>query len=373
MLILCLKWPEHWWIRTLTFATISAASREVSTEAGAAKCLEKSDNLRVLDVGLLKKRMVLTWNDMNSMHACDWCSDWCIWYIMYILDSDELRWKMQARLTVALSRSIGDGSTGMWFIRKLPVQRRSVGSWSSWIECSKSHLARGAIKDLVQHAISIYFNILFRSISHHVMFWPHSLFCETFSVDDGPAIRLLGDRWIESPNSSLKSPGGETAESKQGRSNGWSELSECFTPVLEEPARKKREEQKHNIPTKSRKESCQIQTTWPVMFINFEMFIGISCKLDDFSRRFRWGLPLRPEADENGWFNLAMIWLSFHRQTGGYASRVSAEARKNVAPNGGYATLATPASSWPLRFIDQNIYFNQFIDKYIMVYLYQHQ
>ena len=128
---------------------------------------------------------------------------------------------------------------------------------------------------------------------------------------------------------------------------------------------KKREEQKHNIPTKSstksRKESCQIQTTWPVMFINFEMFIGISCKLDDFSRRFRWGLPLRPEADENGWFNLAMIWPSFHRQTGGYASRVSAEARKNVAPNGGYATLATPASSWPLRFIDQNIYFNSII------------
>lgn len=35
---------------------------------------------------------------------------------------------------------------------------------------------------------------------------------------------------------------------------------------------------------------------------------------------------------------------SFHRQTGGYASRVSAEARKNVAPNGGYATFAKAAS-----------------------------
>ena len=105
------------------------------------------------------------------------------------------------------------------------------------------------------------------------------------------------------------------------------------------------------------------------MFINFEMFIGISCKLDDFSRRFRWGLPLRPEADETGWFfHLAMIWPSFHRQTGGYASRVSAEARKNVAPNGGYATFAkaanwTPSSSWPLRFIDV-------VKKYIYIYMY---
>ena len=45
-------------------------------------------------------------------------------------------------------------------------------------------------------------------------------------------------------------------------------------------------------------------------------------------RRFRWGLPMRPQALK-GTGSLPFC------QVGGYAARVAAEGSKNVAPQGG--------------------------------------